>query len=236
MPRLAYILALALVVLLGSVGGASAQMRDRYLDDPYIAAKLTLGFGGSATMSTERGNVTYEASQSLGASFGLAGQYLYPLHPYFSIGGLFGFQSWRTTGDGDGGRNLVFDLAVLPQGRYVLLPGRLELNATLPIGLALDMLNEYDSRNAFLARATGAVASGMLEGNTAVGLVVGFLLGARYQLLESVGLLAEMGYIFRTVGHTLTPSVAVDGLARIDESVDIGVSWGQFVMSFGAYF
>jgi len=238
MPKPAYTLALlvaALAVALTGPSRAHAQ-RATALDEPYIAAKLTLGFGGSATTTYESRVGRIEADQSLEASFGLAGQYLYPLHQYFSVGGLLGFQSWRSTADGDGGRNLVFDLAVLPQGKYELIANLLELNVTLPIGLALNMLNEVDARSGLFSNATGAAAGGTIEGGTALGFVIGFLVGARYQLVEDVGLLAELGYLYRTVGHTVTASASGGGIVTVETDIDVNVSWGQFALNLGAYF
>jgi hypothetical protein len=99
MPKPAYTLALFLIALLIPVSNAHAQSRGP-LDDPYWAAKLTFGFGGSATSSFEANGTTFSADRSLEVSFGAAGQYLHPLHQYFSLGGLFGIQTWRSTADG----------------------------------------------------------------------------------------------------------------------------------------
>jgi hypothetical protein len=239
MPKPAYTLALlltALAIPLADPARADAQ-RAGTLDEPYIAAKLTLGFGGSATMSWDPPLVAEQsASQNVGVAFGLAGQYLYPLHDYFSIGGLLGVQSWRSTGDGDGGRNLVFDLAVLPQGKYELIQNELELNVTVPIGLALNSLNEYDARNGWLSRATNNNAGATFEGDTAFGFVIGFLVGTRYQLAESVGLLAELGYIYRSISHELTPTLTAGNSTTAFNSIPVNVSWGQFALNLGAYF
>lgn len=237
MPKPAYIFALLLAALAVSLTGPSHAHAQRAsaLDDPYIAAKLTLGLGGSVTASTEGRLGTASVDRSLGTSFGIAGQYLYPLHEYFAIGGLFGLQSWRSTADGDGGRNLVFDLAVLPQGKYELIANLLELNVTIPIGLALDMWNEIDARNQLAGPAIGGIAGGSFEGNTALGFVFGILVGARYQLVDDVGLLAELGYIHRTVGHTITASGGAGGVV-IEQDADVTLSWGQFALNLGAYF
>jgi hypothetical protein len=237
MPKPAYTLAVLLAALAVSLTGPSHAHAQRAsaLDEPYIAAKLTLGFGGSVTSTYESRLGRLEADRSLGASFGIAGQYLYPLHQYFAVGGLLGIQSWRSSGDGDAGRNLVFDLAVLPQGKYELIANVLELNVTIPIGLALNALNEVDARNQLFLPAIGAAAGGSFEGNTALGFVFGFLVGARYQLLEDVGLLAEVGYLYRTVGHTVTASAGGD-IVTIETDIDVSIGWGQFALNLGAYF
>lgn len=233
MPKTAYILAFAMAALVAPISSASAQQTA--LIDPYFAAKLTLGIGGSVTSSYDTGSRTLSEDTSLQVSVGVAGQYLYPLHDFFSLGGMLGIQTWRSTGEGDGGRNIVFDLAVLPQGKYVLIPNQLEVNVTIPIGLALDMLNEVDASNS-LGRAAGGAAGGKIEGNTALGLVVGALVGARYQVLDSFGVLLELGYLYHTVGHTITASATGGNLVSVSQEADITLSWGQFALNVGAYF
>jgi hypothetical protein len=233
MPKTAYILAVVLAALSAPVASVSAQQTA--LIDPYFAAKLTLGIGGTATSSYENNSQTFSRDQSLQVSVGVAGQYLYPLHDYFSVGGMLGIQTWRSTSDGDGGRNIVFDLAVLPQGKYVLIPNQLEVNVTIPVGLALDMLNEIDARNS-LGGAAGGAAGGKIEGNTALGLVVGALVGARYQVLDGFGVLLELGYLYHSVGHTITASAMGGNLINVSQEADITLSWGQFALNIGAYF
>ena len=235
--KTAYTLAVLLAAFAASMTGPTHVHAQRAgtLDDPYIAAKLTLGFGGSATTTYEGRLGRVEADRSLKPSFGLAGQYLYPLHDYFSVGGMLGFQSWRSNSDGDGGRNLVFDLAVLPQGKFELIENLLELNVTIPIGLALNMWNEVDVRNQLALPAIGAAAGGSIDGGTALGFVFGFLFGVRYQLIEEVGLLAELGYTYRTIGHTITSS-AGGGVVTVETEADVSLGWGQFALNLGAYF
>ena len=234
MPKTAYILAFAMAALVAPISSASAQQTA--LIDPYFAAKLTLGFGGSASTSVEANGTTYSSDRSLQASVGVAGQYLYPLHDFFSVGGMLGIQTWRSTADGDGGRNIVFDLAVLPQGKYVLIPNQLEVNVTIPIGLALDMLNEVDASNTLFRNGSGAAAGGKIEGNTALGLVVGALVGARYQVMDTFGLLLELGYLYHSVGHTVTTSAMGGNLVSVSNDTDVSISWGQFALNVGAYF
>lgn len=237
MPKPAY--ALALVTVLAVWGSASssahAQSRRTFVD-PYLAAKITLGLGGSVDVSGESAAGTYTNTEDLTVSFGVGAQYLYPLHEYFSLGGMLDFQSWRSTSDGGGGRNLVFDLAVLPQAKYVLLPGRLEVSFGLPIGIALDFWNEVDVTSAWLRNVSGGFAGGAIEGNTAVGFVIGGLLGARYQLTDDLGALLELGYMFRTVGHSISASTNAGSLVATSNDADVTVSWGQFTLNVGVYF
>lgn len=236
MSKPAYTLALVLAALALGPARTHAQLAGA-LDDPYIAAKLTLGFGGEVTASSDgdNGSTTVSRDQDLGVSFGIAGQYIHPLHSYFAIGGLFGLQSWRSTADGEGGRNLVFDLAVLPQGKFELIANELELNISVPIGLVLSSWNELDARSQLVLPALSATAGGSFEGNTALGFVFGVLVGARYQLLDSVGLMAELGYIYRTVGHTVTAS-AGGNVVSFSRELDVSLGWGQFALNLGAYF
>jgi hypothetical protein len=239
MPKSAYtialVAALAAVAAWGSSSSAHAQSSRTFVD-PYLAAKVTLGLGGSVDASAKTNSGEISQTQDLTVSFGVGAQYLYPLHEYFSLGGLLDFQSWRSTSDGGGGRNLVFDLAVLPQGKYVLLPGRLELNFGIPIGIALDFWNEVDVTNTWVRFASGAAAGGKVSGNNAVGFVIGALIGARYQLIEDLGLLLELGYMYRTVGHSITTSANAGNLVATASSNDITVSWGQLTLNLGVYF
>lgn len=236
MPKTAYVIAVALALVGLSVSPAATQAQSRRaFVDPYLAAKITLGLGGSVTASSDTNGGEVSQEDDLSVSFGLGAQYLFPLHDYFSLGGLLQFQSWRSTSDGGGGRNLVFDLAVLPQAKYVVLPGQLELNFGVPIGIALDFLNEIDVTSGLVRFASGASAGGRVEGNTAVGFVIGALLGARYQLTDSLGALLELGYLYRTVGHTITTSGGV-GNVVIAADRDVNISWGQFQLNLGVYF
>lgn len=229
--------AFALPLLLASLTlvATSADTAHAQLADPYVAAKVTLGLGGSAKASVESNGTTASREQDLEVSFGLAGQYVYPLHDYFSLGGMLGLQSWRSTADGDGGRNLVFDLAVLPQGKYVVLPGKLELSLGLPIGVALDFWNEVDVTNTWVRFASGAAPGGQWEGDTALGFVVGLMLGARYQAWDELGLLLELGYLYRTFGHEISVSTT-GGLFPTSLSTDVTVSTGQLAVNLGVYF
>jgi hypothetical protein len=238
MPKRAYPIAVALAALtlyLAPASRTQAQSSHDKLAAPYLAGKFELGLGGSVTSSVEQGNTTSSRDQDLKVSFGLGAQYLYPLHDYFSLGGMLDFQAWRSTGGGNGGRNFVFDLAVLPQGKYVILPGQLEVNFSIPLGLALDALNEVNASNNLFVSASGAAVGGQVEGNTALGFVIGALLGARYQVADDFGLLLELGYLHRSVKHTVSTSVG-GALAAVNTDVDVSMSWGQFALNLGAYF
>ena len=233
------LLAFAVAALLPLSLAQSARAQEHtQLDDPYIAAKLQLGLGGSVDSSVSSSSRTVSQSSDLGVSFGLAGQYVHPLHKYFALGGALGFLSWRSSsgGSSDGGRNFLFDLAVVPQGKYALLDN-LELYLSVPLGLGLDFLNEVNSRNAIFLPAIGAAAGSEVEGDAALGFVAGVLLGARFQVMKSFGLLAELGYVYRTFGHTVKTSVGSgSGLVSVSGETDVRVSFGQFALNLGAYF
>jgi len=216
---------------------AHAQRRDR-LDDPYIAAKLQLGLGGSAEFSVSREGRTVAQESDIGVSFGAAGQYVHPLHKYFALGGALGFLTWQSSAgsDADGGRNFLFDLTAVPQGKFALLDNTLELYLGLPIGLGLDVLNEVNARSSVSFPAFGVGAGASVEGDTAIGFVIGVLFGVRYQLLDSLGLLVELGYVYRTFGHTITTNIGSGGLVAVRNESDVNVSFGQFALNLGVYF
>ena len=223
------IFALTTLLPLSFASLAGAQEHSK-LDDPYIGVNLHLGFGGSE--SYEVGNNSW--NRDLTASFGLAGRYVYPLHAYFALGASLGITSWRGTSDSDdGSRNLLFDLLVLPTGKFALTR-ELEVYVSVPIGLGLNSLNEVNRLGGFFDPFVQAFAE--VEGNTAIGFAIGGMLGARYQLIESVGLLAEFGYIHHSFGHELTGTVGVGSFSRAGEPLSVDVSFGQFALNVGAYF
>lgn len=222
------ILALSLLTL-SFTSPASAQSHSK-LDDPYIGVNLHLGFGGSETYSV--GNS--EWNRSLTASFGVAGRYVYPLHAYFALGASLGITSWRGTSDNDdGSRNLLFDLLLLPTGKYAITR-ELEVYVSVPIGLGLNSLNEVNRQGAFFSPFVQAFAE--VEGNTAVGFAIGAMLGARYQLLDGLGLYAELGYMHHSFSHELTGSIGAGGATIKGDPVNVDVSFGQFALNVGAYF
>jgi len=222
---LAYAMALA-CALAPTLAQAQARLDSEHW---YIAGKFTLGAGG--TVDTESENVGDE--NDLAASFGMAAQFVVPVHRYFALGGTVGLLSWQSAegSDRDLSRNLLFDLAVLPMGRYQVLDS-LELYATMPIGLSIDSLNEIDRRNLIYLPVLGLGATVDIEGDTAAGFVIGVLFGVRWQVARPVGVMAELGYMYRTFSHSIS---ATDGTTTI-RGQDISVSFGQFAFNFGAYF
>jgi hypothetical protein len=232
-------LTLALVASAAMANVTYAQ--EKNFDQPYIGLKAELGFGGVDT-TLPSGLGTFSSGMS--PSFGLAGQYVYPLHEYFALGGLLGVTSWRSSENGEGGRNLDFDLALMPIGKYAVL-NNLELYVGLPIGLTLDFLNEADgnvlaSPNLLFSRLVGAGGT-TLNGGGTFGFMISVVAGARYALSESMGLLAELGYEHHAVTHGIDVDIVLplpggsSSTTRLGTS-NVGVSWDQFVIHLGAYF
>jgi hypothetical protein len=212
-----------------------ARAEDKPLDANYLAAKVTLGFGGSGSLKsdslsfggiTAMGNGT-KSSDDLELSYGLAAQYMAPLHDYFVLGGLLGITSWQTKAgsDNNASRNLALDLAAVPEGRYAFTK-TFELYLAVPIGITFDWFNQVESTTSV---AGTPVAS--LSANTAVGFMFSALLGARLLLLSNFGVFTEVGYIHRQFSHQITGSAfGVSGKANAD------ISTGQFAWNIGAFF
>jgi len=206
------------------------------LDDAYFGAKLTLGIGGSVESSAQVGNVDIKGESDLDVTIGVAGQYIVPLHRFFALGGLVGLSSWRSSqgGDADGGRNWVFDLALVPEGRFVATDS-LELYVGMPLGLSLDVLNEINRSNRLFSPGLGELGAVSLDGGSALGFMIAGLFGARYRITGSFGLFAEFGYTYRTFSHSVEATVGVAGL-ETRSSRDVSVSFGQFALNLGAFF
>lgn len=213
----------------------SARAQD--LDDPYFGVALTLGFAGeaevkSASTTAENLGITVEgdgetAEADMEVSFGGAIQYIYPLHRYFALGGRLGALSWRSDA-GEGDRNLVFDLAIVPQLRLPL-SAAVELYLGVPIGLSLDLLNELDRS------VGGAGASASVEADAGIGFNLAALLGARFALAREVGLFTEFGYSLHSVSHDIHFRGGIAG-AGIDVTAEIDLSWWQLAWNVGVYF
>jgi hypothetical protein len=228
-------LTLALVASVAMANVTYAQ--EKNFDQPYIGLKAELGFGGVDT-TPDGANVSF--TSGLSPSFGLAGQYVYPLHEFFALGGMLGVTSWRSSANGDGGRNLNFDLAVMPIGKYAVLEN-LELYASIPLGLSLDFLNEVDTRNGLFATWLLPFGGTKIEAGGSLGFMLSVLVGARYALSNSMGLLAELGYEHHAVTHGVESSVWLttpNGTAQVGQprKYDFSVTWDQFVIHLGAYF
>jgi hypothetical protein len=222
------------------------RAEDKPLDDSYIAIKVTLGIAGSASLKSDSisiGGIAATADQAvkrsddLEVSYGLAAQYMVPVHQYFVIGGLLGITSWQSSGSWtikdrgnvDANRNIAVDIAAVPEGRIALMKN-LELYLAVPVGLTIDWLNELDN-----SASVGGLAGAKVEGNTAVGFMISVLLGVRLAVANNFGFFTELGYIHRQFSHEVTGGVSV-GTNGISAKANADIATGQFALNIGAYF
>lgn len=228
MNKRTYLLACALLCASFARTAHAQHYREReWLDANHLDIKLQLGFGGALDATVDTGLAEVTGSADLDVSVGLAAQYLVPVHRYFAIGGLAGFLTWQS--EAGSSRNVAFDLAALPEGKFAVLRD-LELYVAMPIGLSIDVLNEVERGNTVLFPG-GSVAAN-ISGGAAPGFVIGGLFGVRYQIARKFGLLGELGFMYRTFGHTISGDVN----GRSQDLFDVSVSFTQFVMNFGVYF
>ena len=200
---------------------APARAQESSLERSYFAAKLQLGFGGEVEIETAAGTV--ESDLELG--WGAAVQYMARLHKHFALGGLLGFESWQSEARDDANldRNLLFDLAIVPQGVFPV--GRdVELYVAFGIGLSLDTIGD-DSIN-----VGGSLVSAEID--TAVGLALLPVLGVRFAVSDDVGLLAELGYSLHSYEHEAEASVIAVGGA----STEFDLSLGEVALNLGVTF
>lgn len=196
------------------------------LDEGYFAPKLMLGVGGKVEVEASVAGFNGSVDDDLELSYGGGLQYVHPLHEYFALGGLVGLRSW-TSDDWDDAnldRNLLLDIAIMPEGRLPLNRD-VELYLAVPIGLALDFWGE-DGINAG-AGGTTVVATDV---NTGVGFGVAFLLGGRFVLADGFGLFAELGYQLHSFTHE--GHVMVIG---IDADQDFDYDLGQVAINAGVF-
>jgi hypothetical protein len=209
-----------LMPLAALVAAAPAEAQEaRSQDDSYVALELLLGVGGEAEAEIEipgLGDPTVETD--LEASFGGALSWMSPLHRYFVLGAQLGVLSW-TVEDADD-RNLLTDLLLVPQGRLPVSDD-LELTLSVPVGLVVDFWGGDDVN-------AGAV---MADVAPAFGFEIGFLLGLRYAVSSSVGLLARLGYVM----HSFTHEAELD-VGGASATQDLGISLGQPRIQLGVSF
>lgn len=220
----------AIILMLGSTR-VRAEERSP-VESANLSIKLTVGLGGtvdaiSSASTIQAGSAL--SSESTGSrsrvSYGVAAQYTLPALRHFAIGAALGYLSWRgARGNDIGARNWLLDLAALPEGRWKVGESVL-LYATLPVGLTMDVLNE--------------VVYGLGDGdgddtrNPGFGFLVGGLLGARFQVMDRLGLFGELGYVYRSVSHEL-PAITFAGGLRMAVREDVTVAFGQLTLSLGA--
>jgi hypothetical protein len=199
---------------------AVALAQESALERSYFAAKLQLGIGGEVEVDTVAGSV----EDDLELGWGAALQYMARLHKHFALGGLLGFESWQSEGRDDANldRNLLFDLAVVPQG--VLPVGRdVELYLALGLGLSLDTIGDDE------INIGGTLVSAEID--TALGFALLPVLGVRFAVSRDVGLLAEIGYALHTYEHEADATVVIGGA-----STDIDLTLGELALNLGVTF
>jgi hypothetical protein len=235
--------------LLLALGSAPARAEhEATLEGPYLVVKLTLGWAGEAhgrVRTTELSPTSASRAAILQAplnvrdpfgwqtggsglepSYGMAGQWMWPLQRYFAVGAQFGIFAWRTELQGFGNplRNLAFDLAVVPQVRLPVLHW-FELYLALPLGPTLDVFNQGD-------RDSAEGTSVALEGTTALGFTGSVLVGARFALSGRLGVLVELGYTRRWVPETIDVSVA----GRKVETAESDLTSWQLLSNVGVFY
>jgi hypothetical protein len=211
----------ALLACCCALGAAPVSAQESSLERSYFAAKLQLGIAGEVEIETAAGS----GEDDLELSWGAAVQYMARLHKHFALGGLLGFESWQSEGrdDADLDRNLLFDLAVVPQGVFPVGED-LELYLALGIGLSLDTIGD-DQIN-----IGGTLVSAEID--SALGLAVLPVLGVRFAVSRDIGLLAELGYSLHSYEHEIDATVIAVG----GGSTDFDVELGELALNFGVTF
>lgn len=210
------------------------------LDKSYVAIKATFGIGGSRIVESDAvsfGGVNVNVNDAarrkdnLDLSYGIAAQYMVPLHRYFALGGLLGVLSWQSkNASSSASRNLGLDIAVVPQGRLPIT-NTVELYVALPVGLTLDWWNEVEN-----SASVGTLASAKVEADTAVGFTVSLLAGARFALVDNFGLFTELGFMHRQFSHEVTLSAAAVGINFGSVKANADMTLDQFAWNIGAFF
>ena len=219
-----------LLVLLSAALPARANF-----DEPYVAAKLTLGSLGEADFE---GEVDILSSASIRASseeridFTLGGAlgFAYPVFELLTLGGQLAVGSWSS--------NFYVDLALVPQLRLKLSAG--ELYAAMPVGPSLDFADDTSINR------VGPLADRDASVGTGFGFHAGLNVGLRAPVSDDIGLLVELGVLAHRFNHSVevpasrfVPFAPPDGSAPTPtpaQSTDITVTLLQGVASFGAYY
>lgn len=220
---------LGLLTLLALLCSARVHAEEALpVESSNLSVKLRLGLGGtvdaiSSASVAQTGAASSDSSSRV--SYGFAAQYTLRLQRYFGIGAELGYLSWRGARSAIvGPRNWLLDLAVLPEGRLELADSVL-LYLTVPLGVSLDVLNEIETL------PTNSADDG--PRNTALGFLVGGLVGVRLHIANRFGVFAELGYVYRNFAHDLSvPGVTGFG-APIRERRDVTVAFGQLALNVG---
>lgn len=207
----------ALILFCALAASSTAIAQDlENSDDGYLAPKLVLGLGGEGEIDIETplGGVDPDFDLELTYGFGLA--YMAPLHEYFALGGQLIVASWQPDYPepaDDVDRNSYVDLSLVPQLK-VAVSDNVELYASLPLGLTLDFFGENEFGGA--------------EIETGFGFNLALMLGARFAVGDSWGLLGEIGYVYHSFTHGTSAGDA--------EGPDLDISLGQIGLNLGVWF
>jgi hypothetical protein len=235
-------LSLGFVGVIALWGVTATCVRADDLADPYLGVELMLGFAGDMDVGTDAVNVggiggvnvSAEGSTDFSPEVGIGGGviYMHPLMQYFALGGRLAVQSWRSNSDTSTGRNVAFELAAVPQLRLPLTAA-CELYLSVPVGITLDLLNEFDQSAS--VSVAGVTAGGSIEADAGVGWNVAGLFGVRFAVSSGFGLFAELGYAFHQASHDVRVQAGLTG-AEAEGSAKFDVTWSQLALDLGAYF
>jgi hypothetical protein len=231
-------------LLLSSRGSAQSEPQ---LPAQYLSVKLGLSIGGS--LSAHSDARTLKASEDdmpvqlapIDRDNGLKSAsplaevaYLFSAHRFFALGPLLGLHSWRSEAGSALGESSSFgvDLGLVLQPRLPL-GKRFELYVSIPLSLTLSILNEYKAWTELQYGDRGAAESV----DPTYGWGVGVLVGARYAITSSVGLLLELGWQRYAFTHEVQYrlSSVLDPMGS-GSSLDLELATSQFRVNAGVFF
>lgn len=186
-------------LVLAVLTNRAVAQSDAELPEAYLAIKAVLGFEGSASVHNDRYTLTQnddaapivipevDSAADLNTSFGAEAQYVFSLHRYFGVGGVFGMRAWKSAAGESTSFN--FDVGLSPQFR-IPVSTQFELYVAVPIAVVLSVLGEYKAWSEARHSAYGTAKSV----SPTYGYGLGLLAGARFAISGSFGGLLEVGY------------------------------------------
>jgi hypothetical protein len=241
------------VLSLVSMPRLGVAQSDTSLPEQYLAIKGSLAFVGSVGVHTdahtlEKGDddaqiqvAALEDSSALTTpGLGAEIDYLFSAHRLLAVGGLFGMHTWHSKqADSNGeGTNFGFEVGVVIQPRLPL-SSKFELYISLPITLTLSILNEYKTWTELrhFDPMTGDPQGTADDVDPNYGYGLGALLGARYAISGSFGVLTELGYQRFAFTHDVDFKISV-ALDKMGSGAELGVAavTHQFRWNVGVFF
>jgi hypothetical protein len=237
--------------------GRGEAQNEPQLPEQYLSVKLGLGVGGSVHVASDAQTVppsengepivltAVDGSSDLKTpAFAAEVNYIFSLHRYFGLGGLWGFHTWRSDAAETlrEGTSLGVEVGAVIQPRLPVTEN-LELYVALPITLTLSILNEYRT----WAQAPHVIPAmqgmpEMTQGDAehvdpAFGYGLGALLGARYAISRNFGVLLEFGYRRFAFTHNVDFRVS-ETLDSMGSGTAIGLATvtQQFRVNAGVFF